>query len=82
MKINWKLRLQNRYTVTALVTCVITFIYNILDAFGIVPPIEETAVTSVAETLIAVLLGLGILVDPTTKGVSDSELAMSRDKIN
>ena len=81
MKINWKLRLQNRYTVIALVTCVITFIYNILETFGVAVPIEQDAVNSVVETVVMILVGLGILVDPTTDGVNDSELAMSRERL-
>lgn len=81
MKINWKLRLQNKYTVVSLAACIVTFVYNILDAFAVVPPVEQASVMSIIETVVMVLAGLGILVDPTTAGASDSELAMSRESI-
>lgn len=81
MKINWKLRLQNKYTVAAMLTCVISFIYSILDTIGVVPAVDQSSIEGLVETVVLVLTALGILVDPTTSGASDSELAMNRQHI-
>ena len=42
----------------------------------IVAPINKEQATQVIMLLVNILVGLGILVDPTTKGISDSERAL------
>ena len=77
MKIKWKLRLQNKATLIALVTAVIAFIYQALGIAGIVPAISESQIVECAGMLINILAMLGIVTDPTTAGVSDSEQALA-----
>lgn len=76
MKINWKLRLQNKTTLTALVFGLIGIIYKILSLLQIFPPVAQGAVEEIAELIIFVLCMLGIVIDPTTAGASDSKRAM------
>lgn len=78
--INWKLRLQNKASLIAIVTTVISFVYFILDAFGIVPKFDKDLIVKAALALIDILALLGIVVDPTTKGIADSDRAMNYDK--
>lgn len=78
-KINWKLRLQNKTTLTALVVLSLSFIYSVLGLFGIVPSVSESEVKDVLMIGIQLLAGLGIIVDPTTKGVTDSSNALEYD---
>lgn len=80
--INWKLRLQNKTTLISIVTIIISIIYSILDLVGVVPKFEQEAVVKIALTVIDLLALLGITVDPTTKGIADSERAMSYTKPN
>lgn len=80
--INWKLRIQNKVTLTALIACIITFVYTFLGLLGIVPPISEDTATNLVMSLVDLLVGLGIVVDPTTYGVGDSTLALTREHIN
>ena len=75
--INWKLRLKNKTTLVTIVLTAISFIYMALDALGIVPKFEQSVIVKVAMGVIDLLAILGIIVDPTTEGVSDSERAMS-----
>ena len=75
--INWYVRFQNRPFVVAFCTAVIAFIYQILGMFGIVPPVAEDTIFQFVAIVANLLVGLGILVDPTTKGVADSVRAMS-----
>lgn len=76
MKINFKVRMKNKTFVITMLTTVIAFIYQILAMFEIVAPINKEQATQVIMLLVNILVGLGILVDPTTKGVSDSERAL------
>lgn len=79
MKINWKLRLQNKATLTALCVTIIAFVYQILGLLGIVPSVTESQATDLIAMVINLLAMLGIITDPTTKGLSDSERALNYD---
>ena len=76
MKINMKLRLQNRATLFALIAIFVALVYQVLGMFGIIPPIEQKEILDAVSLLLELLGGLGIIVDPTTHGISDSENAM------
>lgn len=68
--INFKLRLQNKATLVALISAV----FLMLQQFGLHVPnnIQEGI-----NTLVGILVILGIITDPTTKGIGDSEQALS-----
>lgn len=68
--INFKLRLQNKATLIALISAV----FLMLQQFGLEIPhnIQEGV-----NTLVVILVILGIVTDPTTKGVADSEQALN-----
>ena len=74
---NWKLRFKNKATLIAIVAAAVAFVYQILGILHIVPPITEEQVMQVLGIIINILVGLGILVDPTTAGISDSARAMT-----
>lgn len=78
--INWSLRFQNKVTLTALVLQVIAIVYAILGMFNVVPAIGEDVITNIAYMIIELLVLLGIVVDPTTKGVQDSDRAQQYTK--
>ena len=44
MKINWKVRLQNKAFLLTMISAVVAFIYQICGIIGIVPPIGEDMV--------------------------------------
>lgn len=68
--INFKLRLQNKATLVALISAV----FLMLQQFGLHVPnnIQEGI-----NTLVGILVILGIITDPTTKGIADSERALN-----
>lgn len=82
MKINWKVRLKQPAFWIATIPVVITFVYSVLALVGIAPSITQDTVQNLFLTLVAVLAQFGIVVDPTTKGVSDSDRAMKYNKPN
>lgn len=67
--INFKLRLQNKATLVALISA----IFLMLQQFGLGIPhnIQEGV-----NTFVVILVILGIVTDPTTKGLGDSEQAL------
>lgn len=77
MKINLKARLQNKTFVITSATLLITFIYQIFALTGIVPKISEDSVVELVSLTVNMLAVLGVLVDPTTEGINDSDRAMT-----
>lgn len=77
MNINWKVRFKNPVFWMTIVPAVTGFVYAVLGAFEIVPALSENMVLNLATMLITALTTLGVLVDPTTKGLSDSYMAMT-----
>ena len=77
MKINWKARFKNKTFVISLSALIIGFIYAILSVFDIVPTIGEDKVTEIISAVISLLGMMGVLVDPTTNGISDSDRALT-----
>ena len=84
MKINWKLRLQNKATLVTLIALCVTFVYQILGLFGVVPTVSQDEVINTIGLLINILVVLGVVVDPTTDGISDSNNALNYEtpKVN
>lgn len=68
--INFKLRLQNKTTLVALISAV----FLMLQQFGLAIP---SNIQEGVNTLVMILVILGIVTDPTTKGVADSERALN-----
>lgn len=71
--INFKLRLQNKTTLIALISAV----FLMLQQFGLTIP---SNIQEGINTLVVILVILGIVTDPTTKGVADSEQALNYNK--
>lgn len=55
-------------------------INQIAGLFGIDFTVYNEQITSIAETILSILAMLGIIIDPTTSGLSDSGQAMTYEK--
>lgn len=77
--INWKLRLKNKTTLTAIILAAVALVYQVLGMAGVVPSISESAIVEAAGMVINLLCLLGIVTDPTTQGISDSRQALTYD---
>ena len=77
MKLNLKARGQNKVFVLSVAGLVITFVYQALSMFGITVPISQSETSELITMGINILAFVGVLVDPTTEGFSDSERAMT-----
>lgn len=77
---NWKLRFKNKAVLTGIVSAILLFVKQITDIFGIDINTQLEQVSGVLGALLALLTGLGVITDPTTRGVSDSGIAQTYDK--
>ena len=77
---NLKLRLKNKATLLAIIVAAVALVYQILGLLGVAIPITEDQAIQIAGIIINLLVGLGILVDPTTAGIGDSARAMSYEE--
>lgn len=81
-KINWKVRLKNKATLVALISGAFLLAQQILAMFGI--NWDYTAllqqITGAIGTVFTLLAILGVVTDPTTAGVTDSEQALTYDQ--
>ena len=77
---NFILRLKNKATLTALVGAILLFIKQITEAFGVDLSAEIEQISGLVGAVITLLVGLGVVVDPTSKGVKDSGIAQTYSK--
>lgn len=77
MKINLKARLKNKAFLVSVIALLVSFVYHILAFFGITPAHGENEILELLGMAINILAVLGVIVDPTTEGLSDSERALT-----
>ena len=80
--INWKVRFANKTFWLSLVPAVLLLVQVTAAVFGYTLDLGELGnrLVAVVNALFAVLTILGVVTDPTTKGLSDSVRAMGYDK--
>jgi phi LC3 family holin len=76
MKINWKVRLRNKAWLMSIIALIITFVYDLLAMLDIMPAVTEDWLMSIVQTVLTLLTALGVVIDPTTQGMGDSDRAM------
>lgn len=79
MSINWKVRVKNKVWWLTFVPAVLLLVQVVLAAFGINwdSGVMSRQLAAIVNAAFAVLALLGIVADPTTAGVGDSEQAMT-----
>ena len=80
MKINWKVRLRNKTWLATVLALIVSFVYDLLAMLEIVPAIGEDWLMSVIQPVLTLLTALGVVIDPTTSGATDSDRAMLYDE--
>lgn len=80
MKINWKVRFRNKTWLLGLSGVILTFVYTVLGMFDILPSVTESMVSDIIIAVLNVLAAIGVIIDPTTAGMSDSSQAMNYEK--
>ena len=77
MKINWKIRFKNKVWLLTFIGAIVAFAYQVCAMLGVVPKVAEDQVMDLVKILLTLLVGLGVIVDPTTAGTADSERALT-----
>lgn len=80
--INWKVRLKNKSFWLALIPAVLLLIQAVAALFGFELDLDflSERLLAVVNAVFVVLTILGVVVDPTTQGVGDSERALGYDE--
>ena len=80
MNINWKVILRSGPFWLGLISLVFTLVYTLLHMAGVIPAFDQKEILDIAVMLLQILAFVGVVSDPTTKGVSDSAQAMTYEK--
>ena len=80
MKINWKVRLKNKVWLGSFCSLVVGFVYSMLARFDVFPEVTQSLVLQLMNQVLTFLGLIGVIVDPTTAGLSDSERAMGYEE--
>lgn len=82
MSINWNVRIKNKAFWLALVPAVLLLVQVCAAPFGYEWDfgVLNAQLAAIVNALFSVLAILGIVADPTTKGLGDSEQALSYEK--
>lgn len=78
-KINWIVRLKNKTFWLSVIPAALLLIQVVANVFGLNLDLGELGnkLLSVVNAAFALLTILGVVADPTTRGVSDSDRAMT-----
>lgn len=82
MSINWKVRAKNKAFWVAIIPADLLLVQQVCAVFGVQLDFGElqAQLVAIVGTVFAILAILGIVADPTTAGVGDSEQAMGYDE--
>lgn len=82
MLVNWTVRFKNKIWLTTFITFIVSTVFQFLAMFEIAPPITQDIVMKAVAAILQLLSLLGVIVDPTTKGLSDSVRALGYSEPN
>ena len=82
MAINWKIRVKNKMFWLAFIPAVLLVVQTVATPFGYQWDfaVLNQQLAAIVNSVFALLTIVGIVADPTTSGVRDSELAMTYEK--
>lgn len=82
MKLNFKVRLKNKLFWTTMIPAVILLVTQVFKLFGLNLDLSgiSSSLLDIVSTVFIILTILGIVNDPTTNGMSDSDLAMTYEE--
>lgn len=78
MKINWKARIKNKAFWAAIIPADLLLVQQVCAVVGVQLDLAalQAQLVAIVGTVFAILAILGIVADPTTAGLGDSEQAM------
>ena len=80
MKLNWKVRFKNKVWLGSFLSLIVGFVYSMLALFDVFPAVTQSLVVQLLNQVLTFLGLIGVIVDPTTAGIGDSERAMGYEE--
>ena len=80
MKVNWKVRFHNSVWLGSFLSLIVGFIYNLLKLCDVTPVITQNLVMDIISQVLMFLGLIGVVQDPTTAGLGDSNRAMTYEE--
>ena len=77
MKLNWRVRFKNKVWLGSFLSLIVGFVYSMLALFDVFPEVTQSLVLQLMNQVLTFLGLIGVIVDPTTAGVGDSDRAMT-----
>ena len=78
--INWKVRLQSGSWWMGIISAVVVAVFAVLKLCKVDLPVTADEIMNAATLILMIPAAIGIISDPTTKGVSDSQQALTYDE--
>ena len=75
-KINWQVRFKNKLWLGSFLSLIVGFVYSMLALFDVFPEVTQSLVLQLMNQVLTFLGLIGVIVDPTTAGIGDSDRAM------
>lgn len=79
-KINWKVRFKNKIWLGSFLSLIIGFVFSLLRMFDVYPEVTEDRVLISVDNILTFLGLFGVLIDPTTEGMFDSQRALGYEE--
>ena len=76
MRINWSVRFKNKVWLGSFLSLIVGFVYSMLALFDVFPQVTQNLVLQLMNQVLTFLGLIGVIVDPTTAGIGDSDRAM------
>ena len=80
MKLNWTVRFKNKVWLGSFLSLIVGFVYSMLALFDVFPEVTQILVLQLMNQALTFLGLIGVIVDPTTAGIGDSERAMGYEE--
>lgn len=78
MKVNWKVRFMHKSFLLAMFSLVLLLAQQVGAVFGYdLTSMMGEQLTAIFNTVLSILILMGVVIDPTTKGTSDSQQAQT-----
>lgn len=80
MKLNWKVRFKNKVWLGSFLSLIVSFVYSMLSMFDVFPEVTKNSLLELLNQVLTFLGLIGVLVDPTTAGLGDSQRALGYEE--
>ena len=74
------MRFKNKVWLGSFLSLIVGFVYSMLGLFDVFPTVTQNLVVQLMNQMLTFLGLIGVIVDPTTAGIGDSERALQYEE--